>query len=175
MKKVLAGLLPILLCASVALATGTQFGAGLGNSEGLVRWTSIVGVITAPGVDAPVGNIHAGATPWTVRQGFATVNLETGAVFFEVNGLVINGSNSSGTPGPITAVTGTLVCNPGATATVLDTPSTPLSAEGNAVFSGHFNGVPAACGNPLFLIRIATPAGAAGKWIATGAQRILND
>jgi len=29
------------------------------------------------------------------------------------------------------------------------------------------------CANPLFLIRIATPAGAAGRWIATAAERFI--
>jgi hypothetical protein len=59
--------------------------------------------------------------------------------------------------------------------TVLDTAAVPLSAHGDAHFSGNIGGVPASCGNPLFLIRIATPAGAAGLWIATGAERFIGD
>ncbi len=168
MKKVMAVLLPIVLCATAAFA--------LGDDANVVRWSTIVGVITSPGVDAPVAGIHAGATAWTVRTGFATVNLSTGATVFNVNGLSINSSNSSGTPGPITAITGTLVCNAGATTqTILDTTPVNLDAQGNAHFAGHFVGVPAVCGNPLFLIRIAVPAGAAGRWIATGAQRFTSD
>ena len=141
-----------------------------------MRWKSIVDVITAQGVDSPLGNIHSGATAWSVRSGRAIVNLSTGATFFDVNGLVINGTTSSGTPGPITAVTGTLVCNAGSTTqTVLDTTPVSLSAQGDADFSGHIAGIPASCGNPLFLIRIATPAGAAGRWIATGVERFIGD
>lgn len=166
MKKFLAVLLPIMLCATAVFAFGDD-----GN---VVRWNTIVGVITAPGLDAPVAGIHAGATPWSVRSGFALVNLASGATLFTVNGLVINGSNSSGTPGPITSVTGTLICNPGTTQTVLDTIPVNLDPQGNARFVGHLEGVPAACANPLFLIRIAIPAGAAGKWIATGAQRVTS-
>src|ERR1043166_4161717 len=100
MKKVLAALLPLLLGAGIALAI--DFGES-------VRWNGIVGVITAPGTDNPVAGIHAGAGPWSVRSGRARVNLSTGAAFFDVDGLVLNGSNSSGTPGPVSAVMGTLV------------------------------------------------------------------
>jgi len=166
MKRVLALLLPFSLWAAATLA----------SDEAVVRWNSIVGVITAPGVDNPVGTIHAGAGPWSVRSGHARVNLATGATFFDVDGLVLNGSNSSGTPGPVSAVVGTLVCNSGTPApTILDTAPVPLNVHGDAQFAGQLSGVPAACGNPLFLIRIATPAVAAGRWIATGAERFIND
>ena len=168
MKKVLAVLLPFVLSASAAFA---QY-----DNNALVRWKSLVGVITTPGVDSPVAGIHAGATAWSVRNGRSSVNLDTGATFFEVEGLVINGSNSTGTPGPITAVTGTLVCNAGTTAqAILDTTAVPLNAQGDAHFSGQISGVPATCENPLFLVRIAVPAGAAGRWIATAGERHIED
>jgi len=78
----------------------------------------------------------------------------------------------SGTPGPVTAVTGTLVCDVGTSnESTHDTNPVPLNARGNADFSGQIAGIPYSCGNPLFLIRIAQPAGAAGRWIATGAER----
>ena len=135
-----------------------------------------MGVITAPGIDNPVADIHSGAGPWSVQSGHARVNLANGATSFDVDGLVLNGSASSGTPGPVTAVVGTLVCNAGTgTQAVLDTPSVNLSAQGNADFTGHIGAVPSPCGNPLFLIRIAAPAGAAGRWIATGAVRVIGD
>ena len=164
MKKVLAVLLSITFCASAAFA--------FDDDDAVVRWKTIVGVITSQGVDSPVGNIHSGATAWSVRSGRASVNLSNGATFFDVEGLVINGTTSTGTPGGVTAVRGTLVCDAGtATQTVLDTTSVPLSVHGEAHFSGHIAGVPASCGNPLFLIR----AGAAGRWIATGAERFIGD
>jgi hypothetical protein len=167
MKKMLAVVLT-LMCASAVFAHN--------NDESVVRWNSIVGVITAPGVDNPVGTIHAGAGPWSVRNGRARVNLSNGAVFFDVDGLVLNGGNSSGTPGPVTAVTGTLVCNAGTTTpTILDTTSVSLNVHGDAHFSGQITGIPATCDNPLFLVRIATPAGAAGRWIATGTERFIGD
>ena len=168
MKKVLAVLLPLTLMAASAFAFDLD--------DSVVRWNGLSGVITAPGVDNPVAGIHAGAGPWSVRNGRARVNLSTGFAFFDVDGLVLNGSNSSGTPGPVTAVTGTLVCNAGTTTpTILDTPAVSLNVHGDAQFSGQIAGVPSTCDNPLFLIRIATPAGAAGRWIATGTQRFIGD
>lgn len=167
MKKLLVVLLPLALCAVATF--------GHSSNESIVRWHGIVGVITAPAVDNPVGTIHSGVTAWSVQDGRASVNLTNGATFFEVDGLVINGTNSTGTPGPITEVTGTLVCNPGTTETVLDTTPVALDAHGDAHFSGHLVSIPSTCDNPLFLVRIAAPAGAAGRWIATGTQRFIDD
>lgn len=168
MKKVIAVLLPLTLCAAAAF--------GLDNDDSVVRWNNIAGVITAPGIDNPVGTIHAGAGPWSVRSGRARVNLATGAAFFDVDGLVLDGSNSSGTPGPVSAVVGTLVCGSGtATPVIIDSAPVALNVHGDAHFSGQLAGVPAACANPIFLIRIAIPAGAAGRWIATGTERFIGD
>jgi len=168
MKKVLAlvALIPLLFGAGAAVAL--DFGES-------VRWNGIVGVITAPGVDNPVSGIHAGAGPWSVRSGRARVNLATGAAFFDVDGLVLNGGNATGTPGPVTAVVGTLVCNPGATPVILDSAPVALNGHGDAQFAGQISGVSSTCNNPLFLIRIAAPAAAAGRWIATGSERVIND
>jgi hypothetical protein len=168
MKKVCA-----VLCAVLSVLFLASAFAGEDN---FVRWERIVGVITALNVNNPVGNISSGTFPWTTRSGLARVDLKTGAVEWEVDGLVINGANFSGTPGPITAVKGTLVCDAGGNQTVIDTLPVPLNAHGDAQFSGHFfQNIPATCGNPIFLIRIAAPVGAAGRWIATGATRSILD
>lgn len=168
MKGFLAVLLPIALSASAAF--------GLENENSTASWNSIVGVITAPGVDNPVGTIHGGAGPWSVRSGRAHINLSNGFTSFDVNGLVLNGSASSGTPGAITSVKGTLVCNSGGAApTILDTTAVSLNVHGDARFAGHISDLPATCDNPVFLIRIVAPAGAAGRWIATGAERFIDD
>jgi hypothetical protein len=154
-----------------------------------VRWKNIVGVITAPddvttdaaeNINNPVGKINSGTFPWSVQTGQARVNLETGKTEFEVHGLVINGQTFSGTPGPVTAVTGTVVCNAGTqTEAPLDTSDVSIDGQGDARFAGMIQGIPATCANPLFLIRIATianpdnPNGARGAWIATGTQRSI--
>ena len=168
MKKFLVALLPIALSATAAL--------GLESDNSTVNWKSMAGVITAPGVDNPVGTIRAGAGPWTVHSGHARVNLLNGYTSFDVDGLVLNGSSSSGTPGAITAVKGTLVCNSGATApTILDTAAVSINVHGDAQFDGQLSDLPATCDNPVFLIRIVTPAGASGRWIATGTRRFTDD
>src|SRR5215475_13350870 len=115
------------------------------NNNSVVKWKNIVGVISAidanaqqtnTNMDNKVGTIDSGTFPWTTTGGRASVNLSTGETYFDVEGLVINGSSFSGTAGPITAVTGTLVCNPGAAAqAVLDTPVVPLTIQGSAHFA----------------------------------------
>jgi len=139
------------------------------DDDSTVRWRTIVGNINDPGVSNPVAGIHSGGLPWTTTNGSARVDLKTGKVAFNVEGLVLNGGNGSGTPGGVTSVKGTLVCNPGtSTQAVLDTATVPLSQEGDAEFIGNLGSV-AECANPLFLIRV--PAN--DSWIATGAVRVL--
>jgi hypothetical protein len=161
MRKVYAPLLLLpLLLTTAALAA---------NDGSNVRWRTIVGNINDPGVSNPVAGIPSGGLPWTTTQGNARVDLRTGEIAFNVEGLVLNGGNASGTPGPITSVKGTLVCNPGTpNQAVLDTATVPLSQEGDAQFIGTLGSVPA-CSNPLFLIRIPSN----DSWIATGAVRVL--
>src|SRR5262245_19727411 len=151
MKTVLAGLM-CLLSASAASA-----------APQIVRWQDIVGVITSRNVTNPITDpntgdtiIDSGTFAWSTKSGHARVNLTTGTASFQVHGLVINGAGFSGTPGPVSEVRGTLVCNAGeATQAVLDTPDVSLGAQGDAQFSGVIGPMPAACDNPLFLIRIA--------------------
>jgi len=154
------------LCLTLFLAfTATSVFA---QGDTVVRWRGIQGVITAPGVDNPVGQIHSGAGPWTTQGGNARINLTTGEGSFEVDGLVMNGGIASGTPGPVVNVVGTLVCNPGSSTgfveTAVDTPTASLSTAGNAELSFKIT-VPTTCNNPLFLIRVPS-----GRWIATGTK-----
>src|SRR6266436_8923599 len=173
MKKVCAvlcaGLSVLLLASAFAGPNEPQPERGASPTPppaaNIVRWNQIEGVITALNVDNPVGNnIHSGTFAWSAGSGQARVNLSTGHTSFQVEGLVINCTAFSGTPGPVTAVTGTLVCDAGtAGETPFDTPSVPLDAQGDANFTGQLQSIPTTCGNPIFLIRIAQPAGAAGR------------
>ena len=117
-----------------------------------------------------VGGITGGGQPWSTREGEVLVELDSGFVEFEVRGLVLAGGNTIGTPGPVTQVKGTLVCGPGsASPTVIDTPLVPLSAQGNAEFSGSFSSSTAGCHatDVAFLIRVS-----AGAWIGNGSVRL---
>ena len=168
MKKV-SVMLFLLLFASAAFASDAN--------QPTVSWNTIVGVITAQGVDNPVSNnIPSAPFAWSAQSGHASLNLTTGDMSFEVKGLVFNGTTFSGTPGPVTAVTGTLVCNAGSKSeTALDSTPVSLNSRGDAQFAGRIaiatTNLASSCSNPLFLIRVAAPQGVAGLWIATGAVR----
>ena len=154
-------LLVLLLFASASFANGTTVG-----------WETIVGVITSPASPNMVDGISPGGAPWATTGGSAIVNLASGAISFQVKGLNLVGGTSSGTPGPVTAVKGTLVCNPGGgdSQAILDTPTVPLSPRGDAQFIGNLEGVPETCNNPLFLVRTGM-----GAWLATGLVRVFTD
>jgi hypothetical protein len=129
-----------------------------------LKWQTIIGIIQAGNV---VGGIGGGGQPWSTLGGNATVNLSTGQVNFRVDGLVLAGGNTIGTPGAINQVKGTLVCGVGtATQGVFDTALVDLSPTGDARFEGAFDTAPPRdCASPVaFLVRIA-----AGRWIANGA------
>jgi len=166
MKKMLA-LFAVLCCAVGAFAL---------DNDAVVQWKTIVGNITVSYNDA-VGGINPGTTPWSTLGGRASVNLVTGHVSFDVDGLVLNGGNATGTPGPVDQVEGSLICDAGQKdQTIFTTTPVPLNAQGNADFSGTFNTIPGTCTNPLFLIRIGPDLpGANQAWIATGAVRSFGD
>src|ERR1700720_4665679 len=167
MKKMLA-LFAVLCCALVAFAYY--------NDDAVVRWKTIVGNITVSNNDA-VGGINPGTTPWSTLGGGASVNLATGYVSFDVDGLVLNGGNATGTPDGVDQVEGSLICDAGKQdQTIFTTTPVQLNAQGNADFSGTFNTIPGTCTNPLFLIRIGPDLpGANQRWIATGAVRSFGD
>src|ERR1700732_3747567 len=143
MKKMLA-LFVVLCCAVGAFA----------QDNAVVRWKTIVGNITVSNNDA-VGGINPGTTPWSTLGGRASVNLSTGHVSFDVEGLVLNGGNATGTRGGVTQVEGSLICDADAKGqTIFTTAPVSLSAQGNAHFSGTVRAIPVTCNNPLFLIRI---------------------
>ena len=171
----------------IGLSTGTA-------QAGAVRWERIVGIVQAGDVvgsgatQAGSGAGSAlGAAPWVTTEGEARVKLEAGKVKFEVEGLVLAVGTSGafkglpiGTPGPVTQVKGTLVCDldgsaGGGNSTLVDTPAVNLSAQGDAEFNGNVGPLPAACLNEpdiAFLIRIVEPSAFLGRWIAFGAVRI---
>src|SRR5262249_56437937 len=105
---------------------------------GDARWKHVVGVITATHNPATqtaenfnsVGNVNAATFAWSTRDGHARVNLDTGAVDFEVRGLVIIGTVFSGTAGPVQTGTGRRACKPRTqTPGALDTPHLPTHSQ----------------------------------------------
>lgn len=162
-SRIVLSLAFLLSSAAPALAQGAQ-------------WRQIIGIIQAGNlVGAGSGQVAGGGQPWSTTRGESHVDLDRGRVHFEVRGLVLAGGNGVGTPGAITEVKGTLVCDTngsagGGISVLVDTPLVPLSAQGDANFNGDLGTLPAVClSEPdiAFLIRIVP----AGRWIANGAVR----
>jgi hypothetical protein len=156
-----------------------------GDSD-TVKWQQIVGILTP---NANVGGFIGIQGPWTAREGKAVVDLDSGDVEFRVRGLVLANQPPSiqagtpiiGTPGLVTEVRGTLVCDGSATATpppatsFVNTPAVPLDEEGEARFHGSI-AIPSGClqtpGRWAFLLRVATPGlPITDRWLAHGAVR----
>lgn len=153
------------LSAAAAIALLTLPIATVAKADS-IRWQTIVGIIQAGNL---VGNIAGGGQPWTTLGGRARVDLAKSQLAFDVEGLVLAGGATVGTPGAVNQVKGTLVCGAGAAGqVVLDTPLVTLSPQGDAEFSGPIGPIPTTCNatNVVFLVRIA-----ADRWIANGAVR----
>ncbi len=141
--------------------------------DNATRWQTIVGLHQVNNVvGSGTGQVTGGAQPWSTLGGNAAVDLGSGRASFGVRGLVFAGGNTIGTPGTVTAVKGTLVCDTdgsagGGNSVLVDTPLVPLDEEGNASFSGNLGALPSVCATEpdiAFLIRIG-----AGRWIANGS------
>ncbi len=156
---------------AVAAAGGIAVAMQANAENATLKWQTIIGIIQAGNV---VAGIQGGGLPWSTLGGNAFVNPTVGRVHFRVDGLVLAGGNTIGTPGPITEVKGTLVCDTDGSAGgpfIFDTPAVPLDPQGDAHFDGDLGALPGACSTEpdvAFLIRIANGP-AAGRWIANGA------
>lgn len=146
-------------------------------------WRQVVGIILSGNVvGSGTGAVPGGFLPWTTTSGSAHVNLQTGEIQFSVRGLVFAGAAKGitlGTPGPVTAVKGTLLCDAdgsagGGNSVLVETPSVPLNATGDASFQGSLGTLPAVCSSEsdlVFVVRASAFNGNAveGPWIANGA------
>ncbi|HET7826206.1 MAG TPA: hypothetical protein VFK90_12800, partial [Anaeromyxobacter sp.] len=81
----------------LAVAAFLVLGAGRARADdATVKWQTIIGIMQAGNV---VAGIPGGGQPWSTLGGNATVNLSNGRVNFRVDGLVLAGGNTIGTPG----------------------------------------------------------------------------
>jgi hypothetical protein len=163
----MSGFFATIIAASAAAQTAT--------------WQRVNGIALANNVvGSGTGAVAGGFLPWNTLEGKARVNLQTGETHFFVRGLVFAAGAPGitiGTPGPITAVKGTLLCDPDGKATgnsvLVETPSVPLTSTGDAKFTGNFGPIPAVCFSQpvVFLVRAAAIAGnpVEGPWLANGA------
>lgn len=168
-----------LIVSGLALGAAVAGQNALADSGDSIRWQTVIGLIQAGNaVGTGTGKVTGGGQPWSTLGGHAAVDLRTGHVNFDVQGLVLAGGNTIGTPGTIAQVRGTLVCDtdgsgsaPSGTSVLVDTPLVDLDEQGDASFNGDVGPLPPVCSSEpdiAFLIRIGAGA-AAGRWIANGA------
>jgi hypothetical protein len=118
--------------------------------------------------------VNAAGGTWVATGGEARVNLASGRLRFEIEGLVRADGNDVGTPGSNTQVRGTLVCDTngsagGGNSTLVETPLVPLSAQGDAEFRGNLGPLPAACLNEPDIAFLVRSTG--GNWFAAAIVR----
>ena len=162
----------LLATALAASVIGTATSAVAAPPERLF-WRTVVGIVQPNNaVGSGAATVLGSALPWTTTGGHVVVDLATGNIEFDVNGLVFAGGNFIGTPGTVEQVKGTLVCNTltleafGAPA-VIDTPFVPLDDRGNASFSGSVGPLLGVC-SPDSQIAFVIRAGN-NRWIANAA------
>jgi hypothetical protein len=172
---------PLFSLFVIALMSGTA-------SAQTAAWRQVVGIIPAGNVvGSGTGAITGGFLPWTTTSGSARVNLQNGEIHFVVRGLVFAGGSPQitiGTPGPISAVKGTLICDndgsaSGGNSVLVESPSVSLSTTGDASFTGSLGPLPAVCSTErdiAFVVRVSGVGGNAveGPWIANGAALSIN-
>jgi hypothetical protein len=162
-----------LIVSGLALSAALIGGNASADPGDNLRWQSVIGIAEKGNVVGFGTGAVTGAGVWSAQGGHVKVDLDNGKIDFEVNGLVLAGGNSIGTPGTVTQVKGTLVCDTDGSASgnsiLVDTPLVDLSDEGDAQFHGSVGALPAVCASEpdiAFLIRAG--ASATAKWIANG-------
>src|SRR5262249_56692481 len=97
-----------------------------------------------------IGGVPSGGAPWVVREG--KVNLTpSGELELEVKGLLLT---STGTTGPVTQITASLVCGGSGGMVVATTPAVNLSPEGDAELEAKIT-PPVPCFGTIILVRVA--------------------
>src|ERR1700739_1956928 len=135
MKRTLTAVVLASLVATV-VAIGTF-------AEELSFLAPVVG--SNPGIT--IAGVASGGAPWVVKHGFATLT-DDGRLRVDVRGLILP---SVGNPGPVTAVSASVVC---ANAIAATSPAFPLSNDGNAEIHAKLQ-VPSPCFGTIILVRVA--------------------
>jgi hypothetical protein len=160
-----------LIASGVALAAaviGQSASADPGDS---LRWQSVIGIAAPNGiVGSGTGAVTGAPGPWSALGGKVKVDADRGRIEFSVDGLVLAAGNAIGTPGTVTQLKGTVVCDTdgsasGGNSVLVDTPLVELDDQGDARFNGRV-AIPAVCASEpdvAFVFRTGS-----GRWIANG-------
>jgi hypothetical protein len=144
----------------------------------LVTFTGGIGVDPVQGTTGTTPNlvvvqnivrgVNPAGAPWRIADLFADVGTD-GSIVAIGRGLLLAGGDSIGT-NPVKNVLAKLFCGPAASATAFESATVPLDAKGDFKITGTLSPTPpSSCANPVLLIVVATPSGAApGPWLAAG-------
>jgi polyisoprenoid-binding protein YceI len=162
----------LLIVSGVALAAAAIGQSASADPYDSLRWQTVTGIAAPNGVvGSGTGAITGAPGPWSALGGKVRVDPHRGRIEFSVDGLVLAAGNSIGTPGTVTQVKGTVVCDTdgsasGGNSVLVDTPLVELDDQGDARFNGGVT-IPAVCASELdvaFLLRTVS-----GRWIANGS------
>jgi hypothetical protein len=159
-----AGVIGLAAAAGIAATTvgAAPRSTGEPARHGELLSSGLVGLPTAPSLEAAIRGVTPGAVPWALAEGSTRLDA-TGRLSVKVSGLLITGTNTNldGTTGPVKAVVASVTCD-GSTATIESTAPVPLSAQGDARINQDVT-LPAICEAPIVLVRANTSS---GPWIA---------
>lgn len=144
MRLVVRVMLACVLLAGVTFAG--KHGKQSGDSEDGSFRSGLIGSV--PGLT--IGGVASGSAAWTLKSGKATVTPH-GELQIEVEGLLLI---STGTTGPVTQVSASLVCGGSGGTVVATTPAVDLSAEGRAEIEAKIT-LPGSCFGTVILVRVA--------------------
>ena len=160
-----------LFVSAVALAAAVVGQAASADPGDSLRWQSVIGIAAPNGiVGSGTGAVTGAPGPWSALGGKVKVDPDKGRIEFSVDGLVLAAGNFIGTPGTVSQIKGTLVCDTdgsasGGNSVLVETPLVDLDDQGDARFHGSV-AIPAVCASEpdvAFVFRTSS-----GRWIANG-------
>src|SRR5690348_12875196 len=102
---------PLFVAGLVAVAAVAGQDA-IASSLGALRWQSVIGILQGNNVVGSGSGAVTGAPgPWSALNGHVNVDMQRSEIDFDVRGLVLAAGNSIGTPGTVSQIKGTLVCD----------------------------------------------------------------
>jgi len=178
--RVLVGLVAALMTAGTLLLVTVGAGADHGDRHGSHVGTAakssdddgedaILSSTLAPSqpTDPAIDGVNPGGVPWVLKRG--SVQLQAnGGIRVSIRGLVIpiaHGTFPAGTALPVTTVSASLYCAPGAAAAT--TMTVPLTSTGDATIVDTIT-LPATCLAPVVLVH---PNGGGTAYIAATGWR----
>jgi len=141
------------------------------DSDSLARFDGGIGVIPTGSANNIVRGINPAGQIWVIAELQADVSID-GGITVDGRGLLLGGGNNIGFNANASVIA-TLLCGAAAPFTVHSTLNpVPLEPNGDFRIDDVLDPVPAACVNPVLLIRNANPRPAGGGWFAAGIPKL---